>query len=291
MPSGRSSGGGHCGGSHSSGGGHFGGGGSRHSSGGVFSGFSRGVRGGRSVMFINIGGRRYYAGSWVGALLSLMIFALIVSVMCALGVGSTITGNKMDLARMENDYKRYQAMISFAEENPEYITYGTIEAILPCEQSSKGYYIEYSFGPDGCKKGYTYCIYSVEDLDNPALKKGKPYKLALDAKESDIINSNIDVDSVNFDYKDTKIEDDFDYVSLKAEIRSMRGLRVGSLLFAGVMIALMVLIVVKSLHKDTPENAVSSAERMKALTTHCEYCGGKVSASEPRCPSCGAKLK
>ena len=119
MPSGSGhSGGGHFGGS----GGSFSGGSSHHSggSGGYKPFFTRGIRGGRSVMIFNFGSRSLYAGRRAGSAISVFFILSIIMFFLAIISGVIYANETSRINKIISDNEKYSLISSYAIEHPNY---------------------------------------------------------------------------------------------------------------------------------------------------------------------------
>jgi len=274
MPSGSHFGGG-GGGSHFGGG--FSGGGGSH-----FGGSSRGGgffhRGPRIFMFF---GHPCHFTSTLSVLFSVItffafiaVFLLVISVLC-------ITSSNRALGIMERDYAYYQQMIKNAENNPELQKDAIIKGQF-CKDGYGKWYLTYEIekSDGGVLKGYTYSIYTLEDLNNYPINK--VVKAAVDSNPV-----TDETDSITMDYKDTKLSDDWEYVSNQGAKKTWTIVAIVDGIVLGGLVIGFILILVKSWKK---QEAKAEQEQKQNQPRVCPYCGRKTDKSKDKCPNCGANL-
>ena len=308
MPSGSGfSGGGGHGGGHS-GGGFSGGHGHGTSSGS--SSRSRGVVNGRSVIIINgYRGNRYYVSNGVSSGLSIMgFFAFMLAIfgIILLSLGYSIADQTaQDIKIIEQDYAKYQSMIKTAENNNEYMLFTTDEnaAVITmqekCDRSDK-YFLRYEFKDKNgyTVEGYTFCTYTQEDMLKAEYQEGQKIQLALSTKKTEITQR---TNSIDYNYKNTKIEDDGDYIALtNKDVKGIeRGFKVGGYfaLFGGISLIVASTVLYYKKRKIYEENQSSTTApeatqpKPNSNSTFCMYCGSKISADDAKCSSCGASVR
>ncbi len=299
MPSGSHSGGGgsHFGGG-SSGGSHFGGFNSRRSS-------TQVNLGPRVYVF---GGRRYVVSgtrrSGVYACLLGCIIALFAIFAGALLVG----GANKSINTIKADQTYYHQMITTAKQNSNYKVKGVITDRLRNKDCDK-YYITYAFPidyiddeerliekyqhdsreddlEDNWVLGYSFSVYSIDDLSNPNLQISKVIDLAINVYK---MNINSLTDSIPFDYLEMPLERDGEYVAAKGKAAA------GPVV---IVIAVIVLVgctigqiaLIKTSKQEETQPATVQAETNnsnKPKVNKCTYCGAPLKDGEIKCPNCG----
>ena len=298
-------------GSHSSGGGgsHFGGG---SSGGSHFGGFSRSSRGSSANLgprVIVFGGRRYVVSGQRRTGLYALMFAIIVLVF-ALFSGCLITsGAKQSMQTIKDDYARYQEMITYAETNTDY----QIKAVITdnFKHDSGKYYITYAFPlntiadaelwnryredlsnntvENNWVLGYSYSVYTLEQVSSAGLRKGEIINLAINDKNTEI---NKDTDSIPFDYKDMPLTQDGEYIS--AQHSKKVGpivITVAVVLIAGCIVGMVFVIKTSKLEEQSKAEqtatAATSAPENQPKQQVCAYCGAALEPGTKKCPNCG----
>ena len=293
MPSGSHSGGGGHSGGFSGGGGSWGGH-SGHGGGSSSPIFPRSTRNGHSVVII--GGFGGHPGRYVRSGIFTLISALLwLGIFMALFFGVVFLGSEnantaVVMADYQHDYDYYQAMISYAEENPEYML--TTGATITDRFIGKGgnkYYLTYKFYTSDTHRiveGYTYTTYTLDDLKKPEFQVGQTIVLALNCKNTEITSA---TDSIDINYKNTTLWDDDDFVT---DYNSAKGFRIFAIvsLVVGIscIVAAVTLFIVysKKDNGETTETTVSTKERKE----YCKYCGTLLKSGASKCDNCGASI-
>lgn len=286
MPSGSHGG---SSGSHSSGGSSFGGGGS-----------SFGGGSGRSMppspMHFRWRGNRYYiSGGKASTIRLFFIFGAFLMFLCLACVASFFSA-KQDIQKIVTDQAYYINMIEYAEEHPEYQKEGEITGRFYKEDVDR-WYITYSLPTmaGGTLKGYTFSVYSTEDMRKSEFQVGTKIILAVDNPHVNILT-----DSINMEYKNIPLENDGEYLQA---IRSRNSSIIFACIFGAVSITLIVIgfskIKKEAQNEDDLGKAFSSSDTVagKILGSqneeqkpkHCIYCGNYVGDEEKKCPSCGSR--
>ena len=285
MPSGSHGG---SSGSHSSGGSSFGGGGSS------FGGSGRSSP--PSPMHFRWRGNSYYiSGGKASTIRFFFVFGVFL-LFFGLACVASFFSAKETIQKIVTDQAYYINMIEYAEEHPEYQKEGEITGRFYNEDVDR-WYITYSLPTmaGGILKGYTFSVYSTEDMKKPEFQVGQPLTLAVDNP-----NVNILTDSINMEYKNIPLENDGEYLQA---IRSRNSSIIIACVFGAVAITLIVVGFVKikkeaqneaELGKVTAGNSVlgnngSSQKANEQKPRHCVYCGNYVSDEDKKCPSCGSR--
>ena len=298
-------------GSHSSGGGgsHFGGG---SSGGSHFGGFSRSSRGNSTNLgprVVVFGGRRYIVSGQRRTGLYALMFAIVVLVF-ALFSGCLITnGAKQSIQTIKDDYARYQQMITYAETNTEY----QIKAVITdsFKHESGKYYITYAFPLNTVVEtnlwsnyledladntvennwvlGYSYSVYSLEQVSTSGLMKGDIINLAINNKNTEV---NKDTDSIPFDYKDMPLTQDGEYLEAKHSKKiGPIVITVAVVLIAGCVVGMVFVVKTSKLEEEAKAEQTATAQT-NAPTSQpkqrlCAYCGAAIESDAKKCPNCG----
>lgn len=304
MPSGsrggsRSGGGSHFGGgSRRSGGSHFGGGSrrsdhhDRHGHGRSRGGYSFGM----SFVFVN---RGHYAGHWGGAMNTLMIFGLIFCFFIALPMFVIGGSNRRNVAAIKSDYKYYQNMIKVAEKTPGYIIEGTIISTYGNENSDK-WYVTYYFKTESGNRveGYTFSIYTFEQASQ--FMPDDKILLAVDR-----LPLSSETDSINVDYKNTKLSDDGEYQAFSKRSKIFNIIGAVSICIGIAMFAISIVLRAKAPKQElaeepkagslpplptssTTQSSQPQSQTQTASMVTCAYCGSHIKSDKSSCPKCGA---
>lgn len=311
-------------GSHgSSGGGHSGGG----SSGGSHIGGGRGSVGGGSPnrgaphrgemhnrhfgprVFV-FGRRRYVVeGNSLTILYALMV-VILIGIFFVFSGCLTVSGGQKSISTIKDDYTRYQQMIVNAQSNDEY----KIKAVVTdsFRHESGKYYITYAFPlvsmgeselysnylddlrnnalQSRWVEGYSYSVYSLEQVSSTALQKGSVILLAINDKLSDI---NSLTDSIPFDYYQMSLNADGEYLMAQDYVKEgVMILVIGIVMIVGAIAGAIVIIKRSKQEKakTLTANTTQSVEDKGSSTQRCAYCGTKVKNGETKCPNCSARL-
>ena len=275
--------------SHGGGGGsHFGGGGS---SGGSHFGSSSSTRW-RPIrtgpIFIHFGGRCYTMSSGKQ---TFSVFMIILTIFIAIiGIGFTFSTNSDKLKIIENDYQYYHEMVIYSEQHSNYTTTAQITNI---GNKYGKYYYDYVFTDVFGDKvsGFTYLIYTVEDLES--IHVGDNITIAINCPNNRIMSN---TDSTPLDIKYYGPADDAEYVYLKEMGKRNRKFGIGTLIVAGVSLALTITLYIVFLNKVENQEAKkldgesSSINTSKPVANYCAYCGKVIPNGEDSCSACGAKV-
>ena len=282
MPSGHGAGGG--------GGSHFGGGG-----GGWRGGSSNGnsARYNRPMVFWFFG-RRYYlplkASNAVRGLLSAALVVGFIFIMAFISLQS----DKGDLDTIVYDRNRYISMINYAKENPDYQKEGKITAVK-YNSDAKKYYFEYSITMEHFGSyyyegkyytgdqlfGYTYSVYSAEEIKNFTV--GQTLIFAVDSIPVTPIT-----DSINFGYEDIPLSADGEYAQIKKTIVL---LSVICAVLGAATLAVLGVAVVKAAKnakekQEVAENCATETNSDDEKVVRCKYCGGIIEKGQSKCKNC-----
>ena len=292
MPSGsHSGGGGHSGGF--SGGGSWGGhSGGSHSSGNGNSLYtiSSGKRNGRSVViFTGFGGHN---GRYIGSNIFTLSVVMLIFGFMLLVFGFSSMGSPAEVKQnYQHDYDYYQSMIRYAENNPEYML--TTGATITDRFIGKGgnkYYLTYEFytsADNEAVKGYTYTTYTLEDLEKSELQVGQTIVLALNCKNTQITLS---TDSIDLNYKNTKLEDDDDFICDYNNAKKSVGIGVTiSIIGVALIAGSVILFVVQQKRDENPESSTVAPVQEKKKE-YCKYCGALLKDGTLKCDNCGASV-
>ncbi len=313
MPSGSRGGGGgsHFGGgsSHSGGGSHFGGSrpsyssGSSHYGSWSFGGGPRAPRGPR-VPRGPLGfrwGRNYYSMSSAKGFL--VIFLLVISIITGIAGAGLIASNYEDeLYTICQDYVYYHQMAEYAQSNSNYQTTATITGIY--KRFNDKWYYEYSFkmypnNPSNSRKvdGYTYCLYTDEDVTNRTIAVGKEITIAI----SDNVNYiTSDTDSVPMDIVNFSSTDDGEYQMYDKLARENKRSGIIAFIVAVILFGTTVtlwIVFLKKVDKEEYEKSKSGDSSSSSInidtkpkSKYCSYCGSLLDPDATSCYSCGAKI-
>lgn len=285
-------------GSHSGGGGHsggFSGGGSwgSHSGGSHGSSsytISSGKRNGRSVViFTGLGGHN---GRYIGSsIFTLFVIMMIIGFMMFVFGFSSIGSPAEVKENYQHDYNYYQSMIRYAENHPEYML--VAGATITDRFIGKGgnkYYLTYEFYTsvdNEVVKGYTYTTYTLEDLERPELQVGQTIVLALNCKNTQITLS---TDSIDLNYKNTKLEDDDDFIYDYNSAKKSVGIGITiSIIGVALIVGAVILFVLKQKKDDNPESSTVEPVQEKKKE-YCKYCGTLLKDGALKCDNCGASV-
>lgn len=293
MPSGSrgGGGGGHSGGS--SGGGRSGG---SHFGGGSRSRLVKGVRNGRTVVFIGTGANRRYISNKLFDVVTMLRVLITFAVFFAIPIIMIISSINGQLEKIKEDYSYYQNMIEVADsmENQNvdgYIIYGTITG-KDLKYDNK-YYLTYSFeAKDGSivDNGYTFSTYTFEEVKDliPGVSQ---IKLALETNQS-----NEYTDSIDYNYKYTTLEDDGEYTQITKNKQTLETYLIVLISATVVCLIIMAVILIKGLKKEKSETQELNANTSRTIQEtprkemHCRYCGSIVLDGKTSCDNCGAGI-
>lgn len=284
MPSGHGSSGG--GGSHG-GGSHFGGG---------HGGNSRPI----TPIHYMWHGRYYYVPAVATSrIITCVMTAIFMFIFASLLVVS-IFGNIEERNVIIADRERYISMINYAEQNPEYQREGRVKGKAYNGDAGKWYYEYVILTEDyGYLEGYTYSVYSQEEIDK--INLGDTIVFAVD--ENPVTYN---TDSINMDYKNIPLENDGEYITT---INSNKMLTVVMLIFVIIFIVSLVLAIRTfrknvarkkegteekdaGIHDEKPSSGNVFAEfedNTKKPPKKCPYCGSTMKDGEKKCKNCGAE--
>lgn len=300
MPSGGHGGGGgsHFGGSSGGGGSHFGG-----SSGGSYhdDNYRRRptyIRHGRSVYVYHFGGRPYYMSTHAAGFLPFLftLFFIFAFASIFLFVSSSSTNNAK-IQTIINHHNYYIEMIDDAKADSNLMIQGKVVNYYEYEDSGK-YYITYSFevpsAPGKWVNGESYTIYThaqASKLWNDYNAGG--FDIAIPIPKTSITASNYtSLDSVNADYENFSLEDDYEYEMLQKSASSIRITKVAFTAVSVVLLVVIILIFAKNLKKDDEKEAVeTSTVSSTKVSKKCKYCGSTLKEGETKCPNCGGSTK
>lgn len=299
MPSGSHSGGG--GGSHfgggSSGGSHFG---------GFNSNSSRRVNMAPRVYVF--GGRRYVVSgtrrSGIYALNFVVLFMVFIVFAGALMLGG---GNK-SIKTIIADSKRYQQMIVYAKQNHDYKIMGVVTDQFKNDDCDK-YYITYAFPidyvddeteliekyrqdvrnddfEDEWVQGYSFSVYSLEQVSARKFQKGQIVELAINNKKTEIDKS---TDSIPTDYLNMPLSQDGEYeVAKQKTIAGPIMIGVAAIIIVACVAGQIAVIKTSKQEEAQAEVAQSNESGTpQPKINKCAYCGAVIKDGETKCSNCG----
>ena len=179
------------------------------------------------------------------------------------------------------DYAYYQNMIENAEENPEYMTTGKV-TYIQYDQEVNAYYFDYTVED---RHFSTFACY--DDFSIPLL--GADISVALSCPVSEFDQY---TDSMPVSYKETTLEDDGEYLSLRGD----RFVGVGFAAFGAVFIIIGVVMIIRTIKSNKTEEVKEPSVNdtippvVEKTTKYCNYCGAENDKSRRKCHSCGARL-
>lgn len=202
-----------------------------------------------------------------------------------------------ELKVVENDYIYYQDMITFAEQkqregDSRFIIEGTITGKFESEYNNKWYLtyeFEYLLFPNTSStltdtvSGETYAVYNYEDI-----RSITPGSTILLATYDAVLSEN--TDTVNIDYKNTKLEDDGYYLHIKNGDMFPQILCFAVAGGSALLFIFLIFKQVKNL-KGGSGNEIDEPQTEKStpsLTKECPYCGATMASSKSKCPNCSA---
>jgi len=274
-----------------------------HSSGGSSGGGSWGGSGGSggsyrppSPMYIRWHSRRYYVpatkASSIRTLFSISLFLLFF----ALATIMALVSNNQYIDKIKTDREYYIQMIDYAIENPEYQKVGWITDKFYNEDCGK-WYITYALHTrsGGTLHGYTYSVYTLDDMSKQEFQVGEDIVLAVNNKDVDMFT-----DSINMAYKDIPLEADGEYLQMLSSNKTI--IAVECALGAGIIVMIVVaILLIKNNAQDEEKlgkitssttmlgkEAVATTPQVKKDKT-CVYCGSFVSEEDKQCSSCGSR--
>lgn len=206
------------------------------------------------------------------------VFAFIGIVFIVVGSTQIANTNKL-LSIKKADYTYYQNMISYAEQNPEYMQTGyVIDVYFDNEVNS--HYFDYSV----C--GYRFSTFACYDtVSAPA--PGQQINVALNCPKQMFGSFS---DSMPVSYKYTALVDDGEYRSIRGD----RTVGIFFVVFGSIFIVVAIITIVKSRKKstETVEEPIAEAPpQPKPSKKFCAYCGAENSPESRKCSSCGARIE
>lgn len=287
MPSGRGAGGG--------GGSHFGGGGGSRRGG---SSCGNSARYSRPMVFWFFG-RRYYLPLGVSNAVRGLLSAALIMAIAFFMFFCSLRDNKGKLGTIVYDHNRYISMIEYAKENPDYQKEGIITAVR-YNSYAKKYYFEYSipmvgyggyyyngqFYTGNQLMGYTYSVYSAEEIKN--FRIGQILIFAVD-----VIPVTTITDSINFGYEDIPLSADGEYVQIKKQILL---LSVVCAVLGAATLAVLGVAVFKAVKnakekQEVAENCATETDFKGEKVVRCAYCGSIMENGQGKCKNCGATIQ
>ena len=277
MPSGRGGGGGsHFGGGSSGGGSHFGG-----------SSSSRGYHRTRPMRF-HFGRRVYVISSGKSTLL--YIFTGLIIFMYFVGIALMCSNYKSQLRKIEADYNYYQDMVRYAEIHTSYQKEGRITQVSYNPKYDRYYYNYTIYTTMGLINGYTFCVYTEEDLKD--IKVGTIVMFAMSDNGS---NANPYTDSVPMDYIYTTLEDDGEYLYFIKQAKTNKTAGIVITCIATALLGTTIFLIFKFKKLEGENSSETQIETPtsspKEETSYCSYCGAVLSSKNGSCPSCGARVR
>ena len=282
---------------HGGGHGHWGGGasgGHHHSSGG-------GYHSGGSFHWVfpatfMLFGRRHHISENKRPLYSLVSFFIVLFVFVALFSGVVWWATSGEIDKIKVDYEYYQDMIDRAEDNPStLIKTARVISHMYDEDCGKWYYIytipkdAWTYPEDEYLTGNTYSIYTREEIN--AIPVGTYVQVAVNDEEVKKTT-----DSVPLDYKDIPLEKDGRYVVSTRTFKISRGVCIGSIGGAVLLIVVLIVMVSKAREtEDVPADTIPSQDNPResgnSFPTKCPYCGSRLDRNDVHCPDCGATVR
>ena len=282
-------------------GGHGGGGGGSHfGSNSSHSGKKTVIRNGKSVYIYHFGHRRYYVGSSVAStILTLFLVLLVTSIFTI--VLFLIPSNYSDkIQKIIDDHNRYIQMIENAEENNTYKILGKVTNYCEYDEDVNKYYITYQFSvPSGdgplIINGYSYTIYSYHQARDLYYNYfDGNFEIAVDRPISEIDENNyLDVDSVNMDYKNYSLSDDYEYSDYVKKGPIIIAFRIIISIVDATIITIIIVLLRKNFKKDDKQETETIEINKEDINKHkkCKYCGSSLKEEENKCPNCGGTQK
>ncbi len=297
-------------GSHSGGGGgsHFGGG---NSGGSHFGGSSS--RSGRSTTIfysprVFVWGRNRYTvtGQKQASIFALFV-VMIIGIFAIFSGGLILSGAKQSINTIEQDYARYQQMITNSYDDTSYQIKGVVTDSFKNEDCDK-YYITYAFPIDTVEEenlysqylsdlrsdlvsakwveGYSFSVYTLQEAS--AFTKGSIITLALNDKNTEV---NSTTDSIPVDYLEMPIEKDGEYLTAKSSKKTGPiVISIGAIVVVACIVGEV--FVIKSIKKEPVETTASTSsstpiDAAKPNVRKCSYCGATIAEDATKCPNCG----
>lgn len=297
-------------GSHSNGGGgsHFGGGSSGGSHfGGFNSGSSRNINMAPRVYVF--GGRRYVVSGTRRTGIYALNFVILFMVFVVFAGALMLSGGNKSIKTIKADYNRYQQMITYANQNSEYKINGVITDQFKNDDCDK-YYITYAFPisyvddetallekyrqdvsngdfEDDWVQGYSFSVYSLDEVGATKFQKGQLVELAINNKKSEIDSS---TDSIPTDYLNMPLSQDGEYnVAKRNTVVGPIMICVAALVIVGCVAGQIAVIKTSKQEEAETETTQTSSEvsTPQAKINKCAYCGAVLKEGETKCPNCG----
>ena len=225
----------------------------------------------------------------VGGLIFGFVFFLILSSIIIMGMSASINNIAQEVQVSHDAYYKYQDMISYAKQNPNYLVTGTIESI-DYDEFYDLYYIRYSFkDASGHKqKQKTYAMYDSYDFQTKSV--GEDIELALSQPHKQSSNT---TDSINADFQYVELDNFAEYQTLRSELKSTNTGRLIVLIISSIIFIVFVVSFYNTIKKKNAErdNSTSTQTTTTSTDVYCAYCGSKIPQGADKCPLCGANNK
>lgn len=226
------------------------------------------------------------------SLLAMLVFFMVILSI----VGGVIMNNaNKDISVIKSDFEKYHSMIEYAENNPEYLVEGKVTGIYTDEGFTKYYYTyEFETATGAKVEGYTFYLYTLENLKSLNIAKNSPVTLAVDTSPI-----TLSTDSIPLDFKNFNLEDDEEYT--KAQSSSKTGKMMLSICASvggvGLIVAIIVFFTSKKSEKEQPQTVTDTASNssnpsinlsQNSKSNVCNYCGARLGSNDTNCKNCGA---
>lgn len=216
----------------------------------------------------------------ISVLSMLIVFALIAVIACF-----TIRPSlKQEIAMVEEEYRFYQAMITKAESNSDYIWQAEVTDQEYSQEYEK-YCVYYEFKTSNGRTtvdGYTFYVYTLDNI--PSV--GEVIQIAVDKNPVDS-----ETDSIPMDYKLTTLQDDGYYNHLKKNLRNTTiFLILAIVVVVGIVGGIIAIIFTSKKKEEEKKEEEKQQAILEEKKKYCEYCGTKIQETDTTCPNCGSRL-
>lgn len=237
----------------------------------------------RGPRYIHFGHRTLIITTGRQSAISVIAMLIVFALIAIFGFSASKTSLKEELLMVEEEYRYYQAMITRAESDDDYVW--TAEVVdQKYDQQYGKYCIYYEFDTKNhvTVEGYTFYVYTLENLP----RIGSEIIIAVDKSPVDS-----ETDSIPMDYKFTTLEDDGYYTYLKKTNKNITIFVVLASIGVAGGIAGIIAIIFTSKKKEEEKQEAERQEKIQIeKKKYCEYCGTKIKEEDKTCPNCGSRL-
>lgn len=243
----------------------------------------------RSVVFLGNG--TGYIASWADRLFSIFTSLFVIGLIASIFTMFFGLSYKDDMKLIKEEHSYYCSVIDYAEANTDYLIDGVIMGKVLNTDCNK-YYIRYYFTSYSGKRieNTTFSIYTKEQAD--AFISGATIKLAVDS-----LPLTLQTDSINVDYKNSKLTDDGEYVKAEKKFKTFTTVSVSIGVVSVIILITGIVVRAKATNRKGEDEYEEQSSTPSTTPTQefntqkfCCYCGGRINSSI-YCPYCGEKQK